>query len=71
MQATPFAFVNVKKRKKVVTFVKLDFYEKETHHKICFSFYQGGEVDDHNTVDHSHKRNDTVKSESDKVISRK
>ena len=45
------------------------------HHKISLCFYQGGEVDDHDAVDHSHKRNNTVKSESDnirvKVTSRK
>ena len=57
----------------MVAFVKLDWYEKEAHHKVCLSFYQGGEVDDHNTVDHSHKRNNTVKSDNIrvKVTSRK
>ena len=59
------ALVDMKERKKVMAFVKLDWYEKEAHHKICLSFYHGGEVDDHNTVDHSHKRNNTGKSESD------
>ena len=38
-------------------------------HKISLCFYQGGEVDDHDAVDHSHKRNNTMKvktiSESD------
>ena len=38
------------------------------HHKISLCFYQGGEVDDHDAVDHSHKRNNTVKV---KVIKRK
>ena len=33
----------------------------EVHHEIGVSFNQGGEIDDHDAVDHGHKRNNTVK----------
>ena len=39
-------------------------FDCDAHHKVCLSFYQGGKVDDHDAVDHSHKRNNTGKSES-------
>ena len=33
----------------------------EVHHEIGVSFNQGGEIDDHDAVDHGHKRNNTGK----------
>ena len=35
--------------------------EIDVHHEIGVSFNQGGEIDDHDAVDHGHKRNNTGK----------